>query len=122
LVGIVFFIFSYFAILFLLFAILFFVFPILVGFAKSVEKVVMIKELNGKELREGDWLVRDVKVGGKVVRADWEGLQKEDLELLRKKKKVKIKEGIPFVPGFFIGFLFYWFAKDWVLSLIGGLI
>ncbi|MDH3353368.1 MAG: hypothetical protein OEL87_02885 [Nanoarchaeota archaeon] len=81
----------------------------------------MVKEISGKELREGDWLVDDIKIKGKIISADWDGLSLEDIELLKKKKKVKIKEGLPFVPAFFIAFLIYVFLKDWFLVFLIGI-
>jgi len=118
LAGICFFVLSYVEILFLAPAIIFFIFPVLIVFAKAVDKCCMIKELNGKELREGDWLLHDETTRGGGVRADWEGLQEKDLKLLRKKKKVIIKDGVPFVPGFLIAFFIYYFLRDAVFGLI----
>jgi Flp pilus assembly protein protease CpaA len=91
-------------------------------FAKGLEAVSMIRVVSGKELREGDWLVDDVKVKGKTIKADWDGLSLEDIKLLKGKKKVKIKDGLPFVPAFLIAFLGYVFLKGYVLEFIGGLI
>ena len=48
----------------------------------------------------------NIKVGKKIIRADWNGLTKENINLLKKRyKTVLIKQGIPFVPVFFITFL-----------------
>ena len=101
-------------------------------FAKGLEKVSMIRVVSGKDLREGDWLVDDVvlrKVTGHrsqvtgmkniVIKADWEGLSLENVELLRNKKKIKIKDGLPFVPAFLIAFLGYVFLREWVVGLMG---
>ena len=96
-----------------------FVFPFLYVFAKGLENVSMIREVSGFELREGDWLVEDVKVGRRVVKANWDGLSLDDIELLRKEKGVMIKEGLPFVPAFLIAFLGYVFLKGWFLGLFG---
>jgi len=103
--------------MFLIFGILIFLLPVLYVFAKGLESVSMIREISGKELREGDWLVDDVKVKGKVIKADWDGLSLDDIELLKSKKKVKIKDGLPFVPAFLIAFLGYVFLKGWFLGL-----
>ncbi len=94
---------------------------ILFIFAKSVEKICMIKFISGKELREGDWIIEDVNVKGKTIKADWEGLSLEDIKLLRNKKKIKIKQGIPFVPGFLIAFILFIFKEqiiNWILGMI----
>ena len=94
------------------------VFPFLFVFSKALEKISMIKIISGKQLREGDWLVDDVKIKGKTIKANWEGLSKENLKLLRGKKQIKIKEGLPFVPAFLIAFLIYTFGKIWFLKLL----
>ena len=93
----------------------------LVVVAKAIEKS-MIKEKNPEDLREGDWLVKSVSVKGKIIKAAWEGLSLEDIELLKKnKKRVFIKDGIPFVPAFFIALIAYGF-KEVILSWIVGII
>ncbi|NPE29617.1 hypothetical protein HNV12_16980 [Methanococcoides sp. SA1] len=91
-------------------------FPLLYVFAKGLEEVSMIKTVDGKELREGDWLVEDVKVGGRVVKADYDGLDLKDIELLKNKKKVLIKDGLPFAPVFLIAFFGYVFLRSWMLG------
>jgi len=106
--------------IFFLIGVLVFIFPLLYVFAKGLENVSMIREISGGELREGDWLVNDVKVGRRVVKADWDGLSLEDIELLKGKKRVLIKEGLPFVPAFLIAFLGYVFAKGWFLGFFMG--
>jgi Flp pilus assembly protein protease CpaA len=106
---------------FLFFAIFILILPLLYIFAKGLENVSMIRTVSGKELCEGDWLVKNIRVGGKMIKADWEGLSLEDMKLLRKKKKVKIKDGLPFVPAFFIAFVLYVFLKEWFVRLLVGL-
>jgi Flp pilus assembly protein protease CpaA len=91
-------------------------------FAKGLEAVSMVRVVSGKELMEGDWLVDDVKVKGKTIKADWDGLSLEDIKLMKGKKKVKIKDGLPFVPAFLIAFLGYVFLKGWVLEFVANLI
>ena len=104
-------------IIFLFLGVFVFLLSLLYVLAKSLEVVSMVKSVSGKNLREGDWLVDDVKVGKKVVKADWGGLSLEDIKLLKSRKKVKIKDGLPFVPAFLIAFLAYVFLKDWFLGL-----
>ena len=91
-------------------------------FAKSLESVVMIKKISPSKLREGDWLAEDLKVGRRVIEADWGGLSLEDIALIKKskKKKIEIKEGLPFVPAFLMAFLAYYFLKGWVFGLLVG--
>jgi len=119
--GVILFVLSYVNWLFLLFAVFAFVFPLLYVFAKGLENASMMRAISGKELHEGDWLVEDIKVKGRVIKADWDGLSLEDIELLKGRKKVKIKEGLPFVPAFLIAFLLYVFLKEWFVELLIGL-
>jgi len=128
LVGIVFILFGIFKFVFFLIGFWIILFPLLLIFAKGLENVSMIRGVSGGELREGDWLVNDIVVEGRrsqvagrrVVRADWEGISLEDIELLKDKKKVWIKEGLPFVPAFLIAFLGYWFLRGWVILIFIG--
>ena len=76
----------------------------------------MVKDISGSELREGDWLVNDIRIGGKVIKADWDGLSLENIKLLKNKNKVKIKSGLPFVPAFLIAFIGYSFLKEIVIE------
>lgn len=119
--GVVFFILSYFNWLFLVLAVLALVLPVLYVFAKGLEEVSMVRFVSGKDLREGDWLVDDVRVGRKTIKADWDGLSLEDIGLLNAKKKIKIKEGLPFVPAFLIAFLVYVFLRERFILFILGL-
>jgi len=114
--AVVLFVFSYFNLFFLLLAI-FALFPVLFAVAKSIENVCMIKEISGKELREGDWIAQEVSFKGKKIKPDWEGLTKKQVLFLSKIKKIKVKEGLPFVPAFLIAFIFYYF-KDYFFGLV----
>lgn len=87
-------------------------------FAKGLESVSLTKIVSGKELKEGDWLAEDIKLKDNVIKESWEGLSKNDLKLLLRKKMVKIKEGIPFVPSFLIAFLIYNFFGEKILSFV----
>lgn len=93
-------------IVFLLFPIIIFLLPVLYVYGKAIEESCMILWLKSNQLTEGDWLYEKVKVGKKTIKPYWEGLSSEELKILRKYKgKVKIKIGIPFVPGFLIAFI-----------------
>jgi len=116
--GVILFVLSYVNWWFLFFAIFVIVLPLLYVFAKGLENISMMRTISGKELREGDWLVEDIKIKGKVIKADWDGLSLEDIKLLKGRKKVKIKEGLPFVPAFLIAFLLYVFLKAWFIELL----
>jgi hypothetical protein len=100
--------FSFFERIFLFFGILFLIYPFLFLFARSVEEGCMIKEINPKKLREGDWLYRDLKIGKKVIKAKFEGLNKNEIQIIRKaKKNIRVREGVPFGPVFLITFLVF---------------
>lgn len=87
-------------------------------FLTSVEKISLLKSVPVEKLTEGDWIVRDIVVGGKRICGPKDlGISREQIDKLVKLKhkgkirKVLIKEGMPFVPVFLISF---------VISLIWG--
>ncbi len=88
------------------FGVLVFITPYLYIYAKAVDEACMIKKVKTKELVEGDWLYKDVKIGRKLIKTKWEGLSKEEIKILRKSKKdILIRHGIAFVPVFLIAFI-----------------
>ena len=96
----------------------FILFPLLYFYLFSVERC-MIKLVSPLKLREGDWLVSDVKLGSKVIKKDVHGLSLSDIEKLRKAgKSVLIKKGIPFTPAFLIAFLVMVFFLEALESLL----
>jgi len=87
---------------------LMFILPYFYLYARSIDNSCLIKDSKVSELEEGDWLYKDLKLGKKIIKAKWEGLTKEQIKLIRKKyRKIRIREGIPFVPTFLISFLFF---------------
>ncbi len=85
-----------------------FIAVILLSLMKVVEKSCMYKNVDVGKLVVGDWLVNDIAVDGNVVCTSRNiGLTKEDISKLKDNgiKKVLVHEGIPFVPGFLLGFL-----------------
>ncbi|MEI7718963.1 MAG: prepilin peptidase [archaeon] len=97
---------------FLLFGFLIFLFVFLFCMAKSLEEVSMKRSMNTKDLREGDWLFSDVKVGKKLFRKSWDGLSSEDIRYLKKfNKKVFIKDGIPYAPSFLFAIVLFEFRS-----------
>jgi len=79
---------------------------------KSVEKVCMLKYVKPQQLTEGDWIAKDVKVNGKYITGPKDlGIEKKQIRKLiefykkGKVRKILIKEGIPFVPSFFVAFV-----------------
>lgn len=104
--GIIFIVLAFFETLFLYLGILAFIAPYIYFSAKSIDESCMIRKIDTKNLTEGDWLYKDVKIGKKMIEARWSGLTKEDILLLRKNKKnVLIRQGIPFSPVFLISYL-----------------
>ncbi len=81
------------------------VFLFLFIYAKSVEKCMII-EISGKKATVGDWLFEEVRIGRKKIKPYWEGLSAREVSLIRKSgRKIKIKQGIPFVPSFLFAFI-----------------
>jgi len=75
----------------------------------------MIKVLKVNDLTEGDWVVEDVFHSKKKICGPNDlGLTLKQIELLKKYKvkKVIVKQGIPFVPSFFVAFIIFVFFKD----------
>jgi len=96
--------------------ILFLVAPYFYSFIKSVEDSCLIKTVPPGKLTEGDWLVYDVRIKGKTIKANFEGLTKNEIKLLKKSnKRITIKEGIPFVPVFFFAFILTQFGNMFYL-------
>ena len=95
----------------LLIALIIMLFPVLFVYAKAIEEACMIKLVKPEQVTEGDWLYEDVLVGGKKIKSNWEGVSSKELELIKKKckKKILVKEGVPFTPSFLFGLigLFY---------------
>jgi len=92
--------------MFILFSLLVLIFPFLFVYAKSIEESCLIVEKKGSQLTVGDWLYKEVKVGKRKVKPNWEGLSEKELKILKKYKgKVLVKEGIPFTPAFLFAFI-----------------
>lgn len=78
-------------------------------YAKAVENGCMIKRIKARDLTYGDWLAKDIKLKNRLIKPNWEGLDEKDLRFIQKYGKNKfflVKDGIPFVPAFFLGFIF----------------
>jgi Flp pilus assembly protein protease CpaA len=79
---------------------------------KSVEESCMLKYVKPQQLTEGEWIAKDIKIDGKYITGPKDlGIEKKNIKKLiefykkGKVKKILIKEGIPFVPSFFIAYL-----------------
>ncbi|MCW1301756.1 MAG: A24 family peptidase [Candidatus Parvarchaeota archaeon] len=86
-----------------------------------VSAELMYREVDVSRLTEGDWLAEDIINRGRiVVRRSNVGLTEEEIEKLRKEnlKKVRIKTGLPFVPGILIGAVITLFFANPLLSML----
>ncbi len=89
-----------------------FLFILLFSFAKSLENVSMKKNISTKDLREGDWLFYDLKIGNRTFKKNWDGLSEKDVAFLKRfNKNVVIKDGIPYAPAFFMALILYFFSS-----------
>lgn len=104
--------------IFFAFAFLIILFIFLISMAKSLEGVSLKRIVNTKNLREGDWLFYDVKIGKKKFKNSWEGLSSGDLLYLKKfNKDIFVKDGIPYAPSFLLA-LILWGFKGYFLGII----
>ena len=77
--------------------------PLLFAYIKAVEHSCMIQLVSPEKLTEGDWLERDVKLKGRMIKKNFRGLSFEEILMLRNAhKNVWIKSGVPFAPAFLI--------------------
>ncbi len=107
---------------------IFFVFAVFINITlllKIVEDEFFYKFVNSKELVEGDWIVNTIKINGKVVYDSKKEpyVEKKHLKLLKNYgKKIKIREGVPFIPSFLIGLLMTIMNKtaviDWIIGFV----
>lgn len=108
-ISILFMIFFYFIHLYLglFLSIFLFISPLLLIHAKALEDGCMKKFVKVKDLTIGDLLANKLKVGKRIIMPYWEGLSEEELIFIQKhyRKNVLVKEGIPFVPAFFMAFI-----------------
>lgn len=90
-------------------------------FTRSIEKGCMIAMLPPSKITEGDWIEKDVKVKGKYICGPRDlGISKKQIALLKKYKvkKVAVKNGIPFVPSFLLGFIATFFFGNFIVFLL----
>lgn len=92
-------------------------FPWLFAYLVSLDKAMVVLVKPG-ELQEGDWIMGDVLVAGKIVKKTVHGLSFEDINLLKKhKKSVLIKRGIPYTVNFLFALLFMLFFSEALILL-----
>ena len=72
----------------------------------------MLKYVKPQQLTEGDWIAKDININGKYLTGPKDlGIEKRKIRKLielykrGKVKKILIKEGIPFVPSFFVAYV-----------------
>jgi Flp pilus assembly protein protease CpaA len=95
-------------IFFAFFGVLIFLASYIYLYSKAVDEACMVRRISTDKLREGDWLYTDVKVGKHVIKATWDGLNKKDiLEIAKRYKEIRIREGVPFSPVFIISFIIF---------------
>lgn len=83
-------------------------YPYLSLFIKAVEKSCLYKRIPVTKLTPGDWVEENVYKNNKLIyKRKPLGIEQEDIQkvIKAKVKDVLVKEGIPFIPPFFIGTL-----------------
>ncbi len=77
-------------------------------YSKAIDEACMIKRIKTRDLREGDWIYSNLKIGRGIVKAKWEGVSRNEINKIRKRyKEVKIRQGIAFSPVFLISFILF---------------
>jgi Flp pilus assembly protein protease CpaA len=87
-------------------ALLIILYPYLTLCIKAVEKGCLYKHIKAEDLTPGDWVEQDVIKDKKIIYKKRPlGIEEGDILRLKKAKinKVLVKEGIPFIPPFFLG-------------------
>ena len=94
-------------------------------FVKAIEKSAMYKLVDPAKLTEGDWIVNDVYINKQYICGPKDlGIEKKQIKKLiefykkGKIKKILIKEGIPFVPSFFIAFVVTFIFGNTLMFLV----
>lgn len=109
--GVLFFFLGFVQELLFIFGMLIILFPALVIYARAVDNSCMVKEISTKNLTEGDWLYEKIKIGREILKPNWEGLSKKEILKIKKHyKKIKVREGIAFVPVFFFSYVLYFYV------------
>jgi Flp pilus assembly protein protease CpaA len=100
--------FGFFQKLSIILGVLIFITSYLYLYSKAIDESCMVKRIKISDLKEGDWLYSNVKIGKKVINAKWEGVSKKDIrEIAKKYRHVKIRQGIAFSPVFLISFVVF---------------
>ncbi|MFA5953652.1 MAG: prepilin peptidase [Candidatus Pacearchaeota archaeon] len=116
LLGIIFLILGFFSKPFFILALFCLLIAYLLVYVKAVDNSCMVKSVFSGNLTEGDWLHSDIKIGKKLIKANWSGLTKEEIKIIQlHKKKILIRFGVAFAPVFLIAFLL------WIILIKTGL-
>ena len=92
----------------MVFGILVMILPLLYFYAKALDECCMIKKIKPSKLTIGDWLYEDVKIGKKLIKARWDGVDEKEIKLLQKRGKlVKVRYGVAFGVSFLLSFIVY---------------
>ena len=115
--GIILMLFGFWQEIFFILGILIFLLPYFYIYVKAVDEACLVKEIPTNRLREGDWLYKNIKLDKKIIQANWGGLNKKEISLLKKKyKTILIRYGLPFSPVFLISFLILFYF--WKISAL----
>lgn len=93
---------------FILFGFSILVFSFILFLTYCIDRSCMFVNKKVEELTVGDWVHKVIYRDGKIVyKVRRLGLKEEDIKKLKKIniRSVKVKEGMPFVPAFLIGFI-----------------
>jgi hypothetical protein len=76
---------------------------------------MLVKEISTSKLVPGDWIYEKIKVGKKTIKPKITGLNEKDIALIKKyKKKIKVKDGVPFTPSFLLALvllIYLWYSN-----------
>ena len=115
----------YFMILFFLITFMTLLYMILHTVLKAVEYSCLRRKVSPEKLSVGDWIAEPVYDGKKLIVSPKDlGVSCEQIKKLirlKKKKKLRfvvVKEGIPFVPSFFLSYILTLFLKTNLLFLL----
>jgi Flp pilus assembly protein protease CpaA len=79
----------------------------------AVDKSCMLVYVKPRDLREGDWIGEEITIKGRKIGASVHGLSFFEInKLIKRGKKVLIKQGVPFIPVFLFSYiimLFFFF-------------
>jgi len=85
---------------------------------KIIEQKCMIKTMLVKNITPGEWMAEDVKFGEKIICSKKDlGITDEQIKELKKHKikTVQVREGVPFIPGFLLGYLLVVIYGNWII-------